>query len=86
MNVGATARERGVPTVTEFLLAVKERARRANPLTIRLRHAPPRCQCSNPTGRLPPPYASIHPARSAPLLAIQTVPAVDYVALPHHAV
>jgi hypothetical protein len=36
---------------------------------------------------LPPPYASIHPARSAPLLAIQTVPAVDYyVALPHHAV
>ena len=30
VNVGATARERGVPTVTEFLLAVKERARREN--------------------------------------------------------
>ena len=40
----------------------------------------------NPKSRLPPPYASIHPARSAPILTIQTVPAVDYVALPHHAI
>jgi hypothetical protein len=36
--------------------------------------------------RLPPPYASINPARSAPLLTIQTVPAVDYAALLHHAI
>jgi hypothetical protein len=35
---------------------------------------------------LPPPYASINPARSAPLLTIQTVPAVDYAALPHYAI
>ena len=40
----------------------------------------------NPKSRLPPPYASIHPARSAPILKIQTVPTVDYVALPHHAI
>jgi hypothetical protein len=40
----------------------------------------------NPKSRLPPTYASIHPARSAPLLTIQTVAAVDYVALPHHAI
>ena len=52
----------------------------------RLRHARRRPQRSNPKSRLPPPYASIHPARSAPLLTIQTVPAVDYAALPHHAI
>ena len=38
------------------------------------------------SGVLAPTYPSIQPARPAPLVTIQAVPAVDYAALPHHAI